>query len=177
MLTCSLSGCDKAVKRNGFCYGHYMKNWRYGTPTPQREPRWVDLAGQRFGTLLVQSRRGEQWLCQCDCGQTRLARAGDLNRTRDLTTCGDRTVHYRLDIVGYHAAHVRCTSDRGAIATHNCVDCGSQAKHWSYNHDDPNEMLGTSGVSDQLIPYSLNPWHYSPRCVPCHKRFDLDRAA
>ena len=25
------------------------------------------------------------------------------------------------------------------------------------------------------IAYSNNPEHYEPRCVPCHKRFDLGR--
>jgi hypothetical protein len=49
-----------------------------------------------------------------------------------------------------------------------------QARHWSYNHDDPHELMGTSGYSTSPIPYSLSTAHYSPRCVPCHKTFDLN---
>lgn len=172
--TCKLPTCDKPVKRTGYCYGHYMKNWRYGTPTPQFDPMWVDVIGQRFGTLVVQERRGDQWLCQCDCGRTRQASAGELNRAGAANTCGHKPTHYRIDTAGYGAAHARCTSDRGPIASHTCTDCGARAQHWSYNHDDPDEMLGTTGYSDRPVAYSLNPHHYSPRCVSCHKRFDLD---
>jgi hypothetical protein len=171
--TCKVSDCDTPIKRGGYCYAHYMKNWRYGTPTPVHEPTWVDITGQRFGTLTVQHRVGSRWLCLCDCGQKRHASAGELNRTGDMNTCGDRTKHYRLDTAGYGAAHRRCTTDRGCIATHTCIDCDGQAQHWSYNHTDPDERLGKAGNFDQPVPYSLDPSHYSPRCIPCHKRFDL----
>lgn len=154
-----------------------MKAWRYGTPTPEHEPTFIDITGQRFGTLVVQHRDGMHWVCQCDCGKTRHASAGELNRTGDSNTCGDRTLHYRTDDAGYTAAHARCKKDRGPIATHSCVDCGTQAQHWSYNHTDPDERLGTSGRSLEPVPYSLDPNHYSPRCVPCHKRFDLGHLA
>lgn len=67
---CSVDQCESAVKRSGFCYGHYMKNWRYSTPTPEHLPRWQDLTGQRFGRLLVEKREGSAWSCQCACGRT-----------------------------------------------------------------------------------------------------------
>lgn len=172
--TCSLPDCAKPVKRGGYCYGHYMKNWRYGTPTPEFPSRVVDLAGQRFGTLVVVERVRHQWRCFCDCGASRLVSAGDLNRTGDGTTCGDRTEHHRRDDAGYTAAHQRCRSDRGRVQLHDCIDCGRSAQHWSYNHDDPDERLAI-GLSANPVAYSLNPEHYSPRCVRCHKRFDLGR--
>lgn len=187
--TCSLPDCERPLKRMGYCYAHYMKVWRYGTPYPangwmqgdretqvkvQRE-RMVDIRGQRFGTLVVIERVGRQWRCACDCGRERLVNAGDLNRNGDANTCGDRRVHRRADVAGYTAAHQRCRSDRGRVQDLECVDCGHPARHWSYNHDDPDELLGMSGRSTSLIAYSLDPSHYSPRCVPCHKRFDLDR--
>lgn len=31
------------------------------------------------------------------------------------------------------------------------------------------------GLSTNPVAYSMNPDHYQPRCVPCHKRYDLDR--
>lgn len=173
--TCSLSGCAKPVKRAGYCYGHYMKNWRYGTPTPEFSPAWQDIRGQRFGTLVVMEREGSGWACVCDCGRERTASAGELNRTGDAATCGDRPTHRRLDDAGYTAAHQRVRQDRGPIRDQACVACGSPARHWSYDHTDPDPRLAY-GLSANPVAYSLDPQHYSPRCVPCHKRFDLGRA-
>lgn len=172
--TCSLSECDKPVKRAGYCYGHYMKNWRYGTPTPEHAPGWADIRGQRFGTVVVVERDGSRWLCRCDCGRERLASAGELNRTGEATTCGDRTTHRRRDDAGYGAAHERVRHDRGLVQAHDCIDCGHPAQHWSYNHDDPDERLAY-GLSVRPVAYSLKPEHYAPRCVSCHKRYDLNR--
>lgn len=172
--TCSLSDCDKPLKRAGYCYGHYMKTWRYGTPTPKFASRAADLIGQRFGTLVVVDRVEQHWHCVCDCGETRKVATGDLNRTGGSATCGNRTEHYRRDDAGYTAAHERCRSDRGRVNLHDCIGCGRTAQHWSYNHDDPDERQAL-GLSANPVAYSLKPEHYSPRCVSCHKRFDLDR--
>ena len=54
----------------------------------------VDLTGRRFGKLVV-LRRSEQgrrrrsvvWVCQCDCGNVRLAITCDLTRGR-MISCG-----------------------------------------------------------------------------------------
>ena len=176
MAACKLPDCDKPLKRNGFCYSHYMKNWRYGTPTPQFEPKWVDVTGQRFGTLVVRARQGDKWFCVCDCGKSRVTGLSQLNQQGEANTCGDRTAHRRTDS-GYRAAHERCRTDRGLVQKYACVNCGGPAQHWSYNHDEPNELLGTVGVGrgkQVVLAYSLDPNRYSPRCAPCHKRFDLD---
>lgn len=174
--TCSVPDCDKPVKRprTGFCYAHYMKNYRYGTPTPVHAPTWLDLHGARYGTLTVVERVGKAWRCVCDCGGERLVMAGELNRTGDGVTCGDRTIHYRADTVGYTGAHARCVTDFGKASTHPCVDCGHPAYHWSYNHTDPDELYA-HGLCAHPVAYSLDTTHYSPRCVPCHKRYDLHR--
>lgn len=172
---CPVDDCSKAVLRGGFCYAHYMKQWRYGTPTPERPPKYVDITGQRFGTLIVVSRNGKMWLCRCDCGRERNASTGELNRCNDAT-CGHRPSHRRSDEAGYTAAHQRITMDRGPIKQQHCIDCGGQAAHWSYDHTDPDERIGTKGAALGL-PYSLNSDHYAPRCVPCHKSFDLAHLA
>jgi hypothetical protein len=172
--TCSLPDCENPIKRRGFCYSHYMKAWRYGTPTPAFAPAWIDIRGQRFGTVVVIERHEMSWLVRCDCGRERIAAAGELNRTGDATTCGHRATHYRLDDAGYSAAHQRVRQDRGHIRQHSCIECGGQARHWSYDHDDPDERLA-HGLSARPVAYSLDPSHYSPRCVPCHKAFDLGR--
>ena len=74
--------------------------------------------------------------------------------------------------IGRVAAHQRVVSRRGSAKTHLCVDCGLPASHWSYDHADPNEFKDERGS-----PTSGDPSHYQARCVPCHKRFDLDYLA
>lgn len=174
METCKLEDCARPIKRGGYCYGHYMKNWRYGTPEPEHPARFDDIAGQRFGTLTAVERKQGKWLCRCDCGNERLASAGELNRTGDANTCGTKSNHLS-DNVGYGAAHDRVKRLHGPADRHQCVDCGSRAQHWSYDHTDPDERY-EEGLSARPVAYSLDVEHYSPRCVPCHKRYDLARA-
>jgi hypothetical protein len=172
--TCSLPDCAKPAKRGGYCYGHYMKNWRYGTPTPMFAPRWEDLRGTTFGHLTVIDRDDTgRWRCACDCGSEALVRTGDLNRG-SVTTCGDKTEHWRRQDIGYSMAHDRVRTDRGRVQTYDCVGCSKPAQHWSYDHSDFAEMHAV-GLSARPVAYSANPDHYSPRCAKCHKRFDLDR--
>ena len=61
--------------------------------------------------------------------------------------------------------------DQGPASTHTCVDCAAPAAQWSYDHADPDEMYTPEGYA-----YSLKGDHYHPRCVPCHKAFDMGRA-
>ncbi|WP_203754723.1 hypothetical protein [Cellulomonas chitinilytica] len=62
-------------------------------------------------------------------------------------------------------------TDRGPAQAHPCVDCGLPARQWSYAHADPEELIQDGK------PYSLDPWQYVPRCVPCHVRVDLAELA
>ena len=174
-IPCPVEGCTKDVLRGGFCYGHYMKNWRYGTPTPVHVQKLLDLTGQRVGELVVIRRlSGTQWLCQCDCGSESTVLTGDLTRGT-AQSCGDRTTHRRRDDAGYDAAHGRVLRDRGPAKAFMCVDCGEPAAHWSYDHGDPNELVVPPLANRGGYKYSLNSEMYSPRCVPCHKAFDLAR--
>lgn len=168
--SCSVSGCDKPVKRKGFCYGHYMKQWRYGTPTPVHQPTAADLRGERFGHLVVLHRIAGRWACRCDCGARTTVRTGDLNRGT-TTSCGDRRLHRRRPYVEYFGAHDRVYEDRGPASAMQCVDCDRPAEHWSYDHADPEELVSRT-PSTAGMPYSLHPTHYDPRCVRCHRAYD-----
>ena len=177
--TCSLPNCDKPSNRRGFCYGHYMKNWRYGTPTPTHPPRGKDITGQRFGMLVATeqaglSAHGWSWTCICDCGNITTVLVGNLT-PGNSTTCGDRSIHYRTDDAGYHAAHNRVRHERGRASSHRCVDCGGAAYHWSYNHQDPDERITDGDHRWPGMPYSLDTRYYEPRCASCHSTFDRDR--
>lgn len=168
--TCSIDGCEKPPRSGAaeWCPKHYHRWYRHGDPlaTATRPPK-RDLVGERFGNLTVLERvDGRFWICRCDCGQNNRVATGDLNRGT-VTSCGDRT-HRRSHDAGYSAAHARTTGERGPASRLTCIDCDAPASHWSYDHDDPDER-----ISDDGLPYSLDTSHYEPRCVPCHKAFDL----
>ena len=168
--TRSIADCDTPVKRRGYCYSHYMKWWRYGNPTWTRPKRRRNLIEQRFGELEVIAELDEgHWLCRCDCGRESRVRGWSLT-SGGTTTCGDGPTHRRAEMVGYSAAHARARRDKGPAKEYTCTDCGSPAHHWSYTHADPMEVVGEDGCA-----YSLNSAYYVPRCVPCHKAFDLGR--
>ena len=181
--TCKAAGCEKKARSRvaELCPMHYHRLYRYGTlertdalvargeresPNPP-----ANKPGDRYGTITLTKRVGSQWVCQCDCGQTRIARAGDLNRTGDASTCGHPGRHLAPH-VEYGAAHERVRRERGPAKHHRCVDCGLQARHWSYDHADP-AQVSSLDARTLGIPYSLDISHYEPRCVPCHKAFDL----
>lgn len=71
----------------------------------------------------------------------------------------------------YHAMHKRVRTQRGPAADHTCT-CGVTAEEWSYDHADPDEVSDMD--KGHSLPYSLDVNHYDPRCVPCHRRFDLE---
>lgn len=189
--TCELDGCGRLrYQAHSMCGSHYMKWYRYGDPyyiarpilgqgltraqARRRGKRRSPRINERFGTLVVIESAGSKWRCQCDCGADKEFAAGGLNRTGDASTCGDKTAH-RNDKPNYPAAHARLRADRGPAKNHPCVACGEQAAHWSYNHDDPEEMYYDDPWSNSILAYSAQQDSYSPRCVPCHKRFDLDK--
>jgi hypothetical protein len=175
--TCLIKACGKPIKikSRGWCQMHYFRWRRHGDPEllNHRSGPDEDLTGRRFGKLLVLGyvSRG-RWDAACNCGRATVVRTGDLNRGT-AQTCGDKAEHYRIVDPGYNGVHVRLRADIGPAAAHQCVDCGTQAHHWSYDHQDPCERVR----AEDGLPYSLDPSHYEPRCVPCHKAFDLNRLA
>lgn len=118
-----------------------------------------------------------------DCDKPHKARGYCLNHYRHVRKGGhpdrvgrpprgESNTAWKGADVGYTGAHMRLRAARGSARQHACIDCGGPAKHWSYNHRDPNEIARPGGP-----PYSGDPGMYDPRCVPCHKRFDLAHLA
>lgn len=167
---CSVSGCIRPVLCRAMCQRHYYYARRYGSPTPP--PRYrTDLTGRRFGALVVLEFRSGNggWTCRCDCGATTIVPTKNLT-AGNTASCGCRRTARRDGPVGYNAAHDRLTVDRGVAADRECEDCGRPAAHWSYDHQDPDELVDHLG-----FPYSLDPDHYSARCASCHRRMDARR--
>jgi DNA-directed RNA polymerase specialized sigma24 family protein len=73
-------------------------------------------------------------------------------------------------IVGYYQIHRQVKDAKGPARAHACIDCGGTAAQWSYTHDDPNER------QDPKVPYGTSIQYYVPRCVSCHKKFDVARS-
>jgi hypothetical protein len=101
----------------------------------------------------------------CGVHRHRVNRHG---RTDRKEQAGEANPNWRGDGIANAAAHRRVQRKRGSASNHTCIDCGQQAKHWSYDHTDPAEK-----VDPERGPYSTDPSHYHPRCVRCHKQFDL----
>lgn len=68
------------------------------------------------------------------------------------------------------AIHKRLYRQRGSARAYACIDCGKNAREWSYDGQDPNELIGNS--HQWRLAYSLDLSHYFPRCSSCHRLFD-----
>jgi hypothetical protein len=107
----------------------------------------------------------------CAMHATRVTRHGNPaafthQRDRSLPR-GPEHFNWSGSRITYHGAHIRVRRARGKASAYRCVGCGGAAAQWSYDHQDPAELNSKDG------PYSAEPEHYVPRCVPCHKRHDL----
>lgn len=81
---------------------------------------------------------------------------------------GEKNATWKGDALGYEAAHARVKRLYGRARSHACVDCGTQARDWSYIGGCPRELT----CPDNGCRYSPDPARYVPRCVPCHRRYD-----
>lgn len=82
-------------------------------------------------------------------------RMGDYSHLKELS--GPQTSQWKGDDIQYRAMHSRIVQVRGRAADHDCVDCGGDAREWSYREPEG---------------FSTNIWDYSPRCLPCHRAHD-----
>lgn len=141
-----------------------------------KRDRW-DLTGQTFDRLTVQSEAegdkngARRWLCICSCGARKVVYGTHLTRGK-TRSCGCLTTPERPS---YRLVHRRVEKALGKARGHLCVDCGSRADDWSYDHADPDELVEQMVFWDSqptAVAYSANVSHYAPRCLSCHRRFD-----
>lgn len=72
----------------------------------------------------------------------------------------------------YREAHHRIARRQGKARDQRCVGCAGQAVHWSYNGGSEQEQTELD-KNGNALRYSGNPDDYSPRCVTCHKFYDM----
>jgi hypothetical protein len=107
--------------------------------------RRIDLAGQRFGRLLVQQRsdnvgRRTTWLCRCDCGTMKIALTEKL-RSGQTRSCGC----FRIEVAGQ--ATITHGAKRGR-KTPKEYKAWSHAKGRCYNARDPKyPIYGGRGIA------------------------------
>lgn len=151
---CTVDDCESRAKARGLCNMHYQRLRRTGTIECDLYKRGTPCLVQDCETPSLV--RG--W---CNTHYTRWKRTGDPNGIRPWEPTP------RSAVVGVRRAHKRVQYARGLPSEYQCVDCEQAAHHWSYDNADLNELASDKG------PYSLDVWHYQPRCRTCHKRFDM----
>lgn len=71
--------------------------------------------------------------------------------------------------VTYNEVHSAIIAQRGDARLQRCIDCGGQARQWSYGYRDPNELRSETGAR-----FSADPAQYDARCIKCHQQFDAE---
>lgn len=200
---CSVETCDRASRARGMCTRHYSQIMTKGYTFEresfsvcqiegcEREPRstyarYCEMHYYRIrrnGTSETVAKRVPDQQCSVDGCVNKAFHVDGTCRTCRLRMRrnGDYGYHNRGpkshnwlsdDELSYREAHSRVKRARGSASTYSCVDCGGVARHWSYNHAAKDEKWGWHEDGFR-VPFSANIEDYEPRCVSCHKRFDL----
>jgi hypothetical protein len=158
---CTVDGCDRKYLARGMCGMHYQRVQNLGTTElPIKEPRICSIEGCS----------GSVWaLGYCQLHYRRWSRYGDPHVVNNQN--GENNPRWSGDEISYGGMHIRIRDNRGPASEHPCVDCGSQAYEWSYDHTGLNERV------EDGLRYSTDIGQYSPRCKPCHKAFDTRERA
>lgn len=141
----------------------------------------IDLTGDRYGRWTVLHRAEVDsahvyWLCRCDCGSEVAVQASNLRHGKSRQCRACQLQAQFKPVPTYVSAHQRISAARGPAREYDCTDCGGPAAEWSYDHGDPNELVGKSSATREAA-YSLDIEHYVPRCVPCHRTHDMGVSA
>lgn len=166
--SCQAPGCNSRSTRKGasLCEKHYMRMRRNGTfdrvlkTVPDAEciaDGCVDRAALTTG----------------ECRNCYLRRQRNGSYVRHV-----RELHPSFlddENLTYSALHQRLNIRRGGAKHRECVDCGNTAQQWSYSHGCANERIGVAHDGVTPAPFCPHLDHYFPRCIPCHKRFDLNQ--
>jgi hypothetical protein len=99
------------------------------------------------------------------------ARLTPEERTERMREAGRKGGAVGKDDVGYMGVHTRLREKFGPASFYDCVDCGGDARDWSYDGGAPDERRQECGQMEGTV-YSLDFSFYSPRCRTCHHQYD-----
>jgi 5-methylcytosine-specific restriction endonuclease McrA len=159
-VTCSVEGCTEAPRSRyaELCEKHYCRLRRTGST---EDPVRVSGECQEEGcNARATSKKG-----LCRKHYLRLRNRGSAS----FEFKGSNVPGWTGEEATYMAVHQRLRKQRGSASAHPCVDCGVNARQWSYNHKHPAQQIDVSTG----LTYAVDLTAYEPRCASCHKKFDL----
>lgn len=156
--SCSESGCDRQVGRNGRhgrCQTHYAAYRR----TEGAAPCTVDGCDRH---------RVSHGLCSMHLYRWRArGEVGPAGRVWGDSRAVMKHHFYGWGEGGYGAAHRWVAKVFGPASESQCIDCGETADEWSYIGGAPDERIDPKDRA-----FSRDPVYYQPRCVKCHRIYD-----
>lgn len=172
---CSIEGCTKPKRTRGLCNAHYERWRKHGTTGPPSLKPWGVTGCKVPGCDRPHRSNG-----YCTLHRQRWATHGDPLKvihpgTNTPPRYGASNPAWTGDDATYGSAHNRLRQQRGPAGDHPCQHCGRMAAHWAYDHQCPDERTGTDHGRPAV--YSLNPDHYMPLCVRCHRHFDVEHGS
>lgn len=160
---CPVDGCARPSQARGWCKMHWRRWRKYGDPNVvQVRGSWAPkkTTCQAVGCEHLAHAHG-----YCSTHLSRFLRHGS------PYVVGERLGRpLKGEVPSFAAIHKRLSRTRGPARNFTCVDCGRPAREWSYDGNDPHELVGL--VGGFMCPYSLDLDHYEARCVSCHRKYD-----
>lgn len=166
-MTCTVNDCAKPARTRSakYCDMHYYRMRRTGKLTARAIHALTTCSVPGCG-------KPEKRMNYCSMHEARVLRHGSPDTCIEpkdrAVPRGEDHPFWAGDECGYPAAHDRVRRARGPARRQRCIECGEPAKHWSYNRAAQAELTDHRGR-----PYSARVEDYDPRCVSCHKLFDL----
>ncbi len=169
--TCAVDGCNRARRgtRTEWCNTHYFRVYRNGHPGPAE----IAVKGVFKSCAFDGCDARATALSYCNKHYLRLRTHGDPAHV-SAPPSGAEHPSWSGEAATYDAMHGRVRAAKGSASNYECVRCTARARHWAYDHSDPNERRELVRGGPRPVPYSLDVERYQPMCVPCHKRMDLD---
>lgn len=184
-MTCIVDGCGNQHLARGYCPKHYYHARKNGfdgeSPLkrmPTRTPTYCSLPGcseKNKGHGLCKKHYA-RWT-QRGRNPEHLTDGSLLERRRSKPSLGKKGAEapaWKGEAAAtYRQTHKRVQAAKAPAREHSCVDCGAQAKQWSYIGGDPDERNEPRPDDrTKFIRFSVNADFYQPRCVPCHVAHD-----
>lgn len=170
---CQVDDCGEPSVGRGMCRKHYNRWRKHGDPAVVLPPGGLrgPLGCSVDGCVAPHAANG-----YCKKHYRMDKRYGNPLYERPVPSGPDHP-HWKPDAeVSYAVAHSRIRKSKGRASERRCVDCGGEAREWSYIGNAPDERIGDDGRRKRLR-YSLDPAYYAPRCSSCHITFDQRKGA
>lgn len=167
---CKIDECKREVRCRDMCNMHYRRWRKHGDPEvalPQGFQPGNTYA-KTYGFQPGHPDYGTQFKPGSDTRRGSFSSGHDPNRAAPRRESSNPA--WKGRDISYANAHYRVRAKRGKATLHACLDCGIQARHWSYNGQDPSQLSEVRG--GRTMYYSPDPDFYEPRCQPCHISFD-----